>query len=178
MNKTLSKIVKWVSVLLGVIFMTSCSLNTSIVREPRICRQYYLLPNASLLDNRDAYSDLALDNMFTIDEIFKSGTANVNNSRINFYYDGNVDFRLEYTNGDIVERLGTYRINDTSNTTFLIFQEETLQCPNTFSRKADGDTLITYLRVPYSAIIDEEERNFFLWFFNGIFVACPFDSGE
>lgn len=175
MKKVLRSLAKIVLILLPLFILASCTLNTVITRNPRICRQYYLLPNISLTLNSDAYSDLAIDNKVNVSEILKTETLNLEYSHLNFYYDGNFDFRFEYQAGEIVERSGTYAINDTTNITSLIFNdEEIIDCKNTFSRKADGDTLITYLRVPYTLTLDGIEQDVFMWFFNGIFVTCPF----
>lgn len=178
MNKALRSLIKIVLTSLTLFVLTSCTLNTVITRNPRICRQYYLLPYVSITLNNDAYSDLSEDNKIDVRSALKTETANLDYSYLNFYYNGNFDFRFEYQAGEIVDRSGTYAINDETNITTLIFEDESIQCKNTFSRKADGDTLITYLRVPYTLTLEGIEQDVYMWFFNGIFVACPFTSGD
>lgn len=177
-KKAAFRIIKLLFVSITLVVVTSCVMNTTIVRNPRICRQYYLLPNISMTLTDDAYSDLSNDNKINIANVLKTETANIMYSHLNFYYDGNFDFRFEYQTGEIFERSGTYSINDGTNITSLIFEDETIQCKNTFSKKADGDTLITYLRVPYTLTLEGSEQDVYMWFFNGIFGACPFPSGE
>lgn len=177
MKKTTRSIIKLALTSLTLFVLTSCTLNTVITRNPRICRQYYLLPYVSTILNNDAYSDLADDNKINVSTVLKTETANIDYSHLNFYYDGNFDFRFEYQTGDIIDRSGTYSINDETNITTMLFDEQTIQCKNTFSRKSDGDTLITYLRVPYTLTLEGIEEDVYLWFFNGIFVACPFPVG-
>jgi hypothetical protein len=157
------------------IILSSCTLNTTIERDPRICRQYYLMTYASIEETDDAYVDLAAENKISLASEIKVEPQSLSVTYFNFYYEGNFDLRIEYQNGDIIEREGTYTMDDDHLLTIVTFSDgEVAESVNTFSRKSDGDTLITYLRVPYTITLGGVEQELFLWFFNGIFVACPF----